>query len=151
MAQEGVGDRVKLLPPVPYADLLAWTASADLGLILYRQSYSPNVKYCLPNKLFEYLMAGLPVLCSHLEAVADIIQAYDVGRVAPSLEPEVVGAAINDTLSDRARLATWGAHARAAAKSDLCWEVEQERVVGLYRNVFTAPSLPPHANSRAHN
>jgi glycosyltransferase involved in cell wall biosynthesis len=138
IAQEGVGDTVRLLPPVPYADLLAWTASADLGLILYRQSYSPNVKYCLPNKLFEYLMAGLPVLCSHLEAVADIIQTYDVGQVAPSLEPEALGAVINDMLSDRARLATWGAHAREAAKSHLCWEVEQERVVDLYRNNFTA-------------
>lgn len=64
IANEGVTDRVKILPPVPYAELLDWTASADMGLIIYSPGQSLNVQMCLPNKLFEYLMAGLPVLAS---------------------------------------------------------------------------------------
>src|SRR5262249_35468959 len=52
--REDLLDRVKILPAVPYSELLTWTASADLGVILYPPSASPNVRYCLPNKLFEY-------------------------------------------------------------------------------------------------
>ncbi|MBA2677313.1 MAG: glycosyltransferase, partial [Ktedonobacteraceae bacterium] len=49
----GVNDRVKILPPVPYDVLLAWTASADIGLIVYSLNTSLNVRWCLPNKFFE--------------------------------------------------------------------------------------------------
>src|SRR5437660_1751583 len=58
----GVVDRVQFVPPVPYIELLEWTSSADIGLIVYSPGRSQNVQMCLPNKLFEYLMVGLPVL-----------------------------------------------------------------------------------------
>src|SRR5256714_9335424 len=85
-SREGVADRVKILPPVPYEELLESTTSADIGLIVYSPGQSSNVKMCLPNKLFEYLMAGLPVLASPLDAVADVISTYDVGHTVCSLK-----------------------------------------------------------------
>ena len=87
IAQEGVEQQVKLLPAVPYAELLTWTASADLGLIIY-QAHSANVPMMLPNKLFEYLMAGVPVLASPLEAVVEIVNAYQVGNIINALDPQ---------------------------------------------------------------
>ncbi|WP_161977583.1 glycosyltransferase [Dictyobacter kobayashii] len=100
IAQEGVADRVKILPPVPYAELLSWTASADLGLTVYSPGYSDNVRVFLPNKLFEYFMAGLPVLSAPLEAVTEIITRHDTGVILSSLEPEDVGSTINTLLKD---------------------------------------------------
>ena len=134
--QENIADRVKILPPVPYEELLEWTTSADIGLILYERSHSLNVQMCLPNKLFEYLMAGLPVLASSLDAVADILQTYDVGVVAPSLEPEAIGRAISGLLADSASLARLRNNAFAAAQSDLRWDVESQRLLDLYRHVL---------------
>src|SRR5262249_114579 len=96
--RESLHDRVKILPAVPYGELLTWTPSADLGLIIYPPSASPNVRYCLPNKLFEYLMAGLPVLASPLDAVRDILLRYEAGAIVESLEPERVGHAIGHLL-----------------------------------------------------
>jgi glycosyltransferase involved in cell wall biosynthesis len=61
----------------------------------------------LPNKLFEYLMAGLPVLASQLDAVAEVIQAHDVGQVVSSLEPADVGAAMHSLLADQNTLRRW--------------------------------------------
>ena len=138
---EHVAGRVRILPPAPYHELLAWTASADLGLIAYRASFSLNVRYCLPNKLFEYLMAGVPVAATgELEAVSDLVRQYDAGVVIPSTEPEVVGRAISAALADDAGRARLRQNALAAARTDLRWEVERERLLELYSHIYPLAS-----------
>jgi glycosyltransferase involved in cell wall biosynthesis len=133
--EEGVGDRVTILPPVASSELLQWTASADLGLIVYRPSYSPNVRYCLPNKVFEYLIAGVPVLASPLDAIAQLLHTYDVGTVLPSVEPTQVGAAINAFLGDGATLARMRQNAVLAARKELNWESEGDRLLEVYQDM----------------
>ena len=144
IAAEGVGDRVKLVPAVPYHELLAYTASADLGLLVYRNSYSPNIQLCLPNKLFEYLMAGLPVLTSELDATAETVRRYGVGDVVRAVEPQGVARAIAALLADRDAWRRLHERALAAARTDLNWEVEQQRVVRLYARI-----LAPRQAARA--
>jgi glycosyltransferase involved in cell wall biosynthesis len=143
IAVEGVSERVKILPPVPYEELLQWTVSADLGLIVYRPSYSPNIQYCLPNKLFEYLMAGVPILASSLESCAEVLERYDAGRVVEELTPEAVGRAISSLLADREALARMRANALMACANELRWDVEQRRLVGLYERLVGGC---PHAD-----
>lgn len=135
IAQEDVANRVKVIPPVPYAELLHWAASADLGLIVYTPQQSLNVQMCLPNKLFEYLMAGLPVLASPLDAVVKVLDTYKVGQVVPSLDPLEVASAINALLADSAALAEMRHNALAAANGDLCWEKECQHLLQLYHRI----------------
>lgn len=135
IAQEGVGERVRLLPAVPYAELLDWTASADLGLIIYTPELSLNIQMCLPNKLFEYLMAGLPVLATPLVAVAEVLQTHEAGQIVPSLEPTEVAAAINTLLANSSRLEQMHRNALHAAQSELHWEKETLRLVSLYQRI----------------
>jgi glycosyltransferase involved in cell wall biosynthesis len=139
-SREGVADRVKILPPVPYKELLEWTASADIGLIVFSPDQSLNIKMCLPNKLFEYLMAGLPILATPLDAVADVLSTYSVGRIVPSLKPEDIGAAINEMLSDRDSLASMRRNALEVVQHELCWEKESQQLIRLYQDIFTMPS-----------
>ncbi|HZU68977.1 MAG TPA: glycosyltransferase [Ktedonobacteraceae bacterium] len=145
IAREGVGERVKIIPPVPYAELLTWTASADIGLVVYSPvstlTITPNIQMCLPNKLFEYLMAGLPVLASRLDAVADIITTYNVGCIVDSLEPDDIGQAINRMLANHDALARMKSNAKAATRHDLCWENEGRRLIDFYRDVTQLPPL----------
>ena len=138
--EQGVQDRVKMLPAVPYAELLEWTASADLGLTVFEPHYSPHIYLCLPNKLFEYLMVGLPVLTSRMVAVADIVTTYGVGRVVETLDPQVVGEAISDLLANRTELERMRHQALEAARQDLNWEHEQQYLLDLYRTLL-APRL----------
>ncbi len=146
----GVEDRVKFLPPVPYIELLEWTSSADVGLIVYSPARSLNVQMCLPNKLFEYLMVGLPVLASQLDAVSELINTYDVGRVVPSLEPGEVGAAINAMLADHDGCERMRRNALIASQRDLCWEKESQSLVQLYQQIFSSKAIgepsPHHSN-----
>jgi glycosyltransferase involved in cell wall biosynthesis len=135
IAAEGVADRVKILGPVPYAELLDWTASADIGLNVLPPHYSLSIRMCLPNKFFEYLMAGLPVLTSPLDAVADIVRTYDVGRVVDSLAPRDVAAAINEILNDHDGLICMRCNALNAAEQELHWGKESQQLIGLYQEI----------------
>jgi len=134
IAQEQVGDRVKIIPPVPYEESHMWTASADIGLVIYRPQ-SLSVRMSLPNKVFEYLMAGVPVLTSSLDAVADLVSTYDVGRIESSLAPQEVGRAISAMLGDEAGLSRMRRNALAAVHAELRWEVESQKLVHLYYDV----------------
>jgi glycosyltransferase involved in cell wall biosynthesis len=136
--EEGVVDRIKIIPPVPYAELLEWTASADIGLIIYEPGSSLNVQMCLPNKFFEYLMAGLPVLTSQLPAVAEIINSYGVGKVVSSLAPADIGAEINAMLADHTALTHMSDSALNAAQKTLCWQQEAKHLLHVYFNILNA-------------
>jgi glycosyltransferase involved in cell wall biosynthesis len=137
IAREGVSDRVRIIPEVPYEELLDWTSSADIGLIVYSSDYSLNVQMCLPNKLFEYLMSGLPVLTSELEAITEVVKTCDVGQIVPSLAPSDIGAAINAMLVDTAALARMRNNALEAARHEFHWENESQKLIQLYHAVLT--------------
>ncbi|MBX5449692.1 glycosyltransferase [Thermogemmatispora sp.] len=136
IAQERVGDRVKLLPAVPYQELLSWTASADLGLLIASPDYSLNVRMFLPNKLFEYIMAGVPVLTSALPAVVELVETYRLGQVVNELKPEAIAQAINGMLSHPEALAALRRNALQAAANELHWEKEQQSLLDLYQSIF---------------
>jgi glycosyltransferase involved in cell wall biosynthesis len=133
--QEGVTERVKMIPSVPYAELLTWTASTDVGLIIYRPD-SPNVHMMLPNKLFEYLMAGVPILASPLEAVVEIVETYGVGHIVRSQQPEDVAKAINTLLANEEARVQMRINALAASQRDLNWNVESHKLVQLYYDIL---------------
>ncbi len=152
IASEGVADRVKIIPPVPsYEEFLNWTASADIGLIAYTPSYSLAVKLILPNKLFEYIMAGVPVLATELDSIIEVIRTYDVGQISSSAAPADIGAAINEMLADPVALDRMHTNALRAAREDLHWEKESQQLIHLYNHILyhnETLSAPPGKHSR---
>lgn len=141
IASEGVADRVKIIPPVPYEELLDWTASADIGLHVLPPDHSLSIRWCLTNKLFEYLMAGLPVLSSSLDAVAEVVNTYDVGQIVSSLAPTDVGAAINNMLADPATLVRMSRNALEVAQREFCWEKERLQLIRLYHEILASHGM----------
>ncbi len=83
-------DRVRFKSAVPPDQLHPYTCSADIGVTLLEDSCL-NHRYALPNKLFEYLMAGLPVLGSDLPEIGGIIEKYDAGCVVYPDDPREIG------------------------------------------------------------
>lgn len=136
IVSEGVADRVRIIPPVRYEELLDWTASADIGLSVLPSDYSLSIQKCLPNKLFEYMMAGLPVLASQLDALAEVIRTYDIGQIVTSPAPADVGAAINTMLADPVALARMHRNCLMAAQHEFYWEKESQKLVRLYHDIL---------------
>lgn len=152
IAQAGVSGLVRIIPPVPYAELQEWTASADIGLIIF-QPRSPSISMCLPNKLFEYAMAGLPVLSSPLEAVAEVLSGYDIGHVVESLDPEAIARAISAMVADGPGLARMRRNALAACAGELRWESEKRKLIDFYRDILRSDTDALHWSmlAGAHN
>ncbi|GER86353.1 glycosyl transferase [Dictyobacter vulcani] len=136
IAKEKVAEQIRIIPPVPYEELLDWTASADIGLTILPPDYSVSIRMCLPNKFFEYLMAGLPVLSSPLDAISDIIRTYGVGQIVSPLTPAAIGAAINTFIHDHNALAVMRDNALNAAHNEFYWEKEKQQLIRLYRKVL---------------
>lgn len=87
-----LGNRVFFHPPVPYELLLSITATADVGLTML-EDICLNHRFALPNKLFEYLMAGVPVIGSDLPEISAVIKTFGVGiTVDPDDRPALVAA-----------------------------------------------------------
>ena len=82
--------RVKFAGTISQSELLSYTASADIGCVLI-ENISRSYYYALPNKLFEYIAVGVPVLASNLPQMVQIIDEFGVGKyVDPEEQDEIV-------------------------------------------------------------
>lgn len=97
LALEAPG-RVHILPPVPHQQLLPYVASADVGMIPI-QSRGLHYRLTLPNRLFDFIQAAVPVVASDLPPYRKIVGGYNLGVVADLNSPESYAAAINNILS----------------------------------------------------
>jgi glycosyltransferase involved in cell wall biosynthesis len=80
VSDKGLSDRVKLIPKCQWHMLMKYTRSADTGLSLDKNS-NLNYRYSLPNKLFDYISAGIPVISTDLPEIAKIIKEYNCGII----------------------------------------------------------------------
>lgn len=91
---------VRVEPPVPPEALVAALAPYDIGLVIDRP-LTDNARLALPNKLFEYLMAGLAVAVPRAPAMAELVEEHGVGTV---YDPGGLGAALGRLAADREAL-----------------------------------------------
>lgn len=96
-AEPDLVDRVRLLPPVPPAELLSWVASADVVAMPIQPS-TLNHRLTTPNKLFEAMAAGVPVVASDLPGMATIVRETGCGRLVDPADPVAIASAINAIL-----------------------------------------------------
>jgi glycosyltransferase involved in cell wall biosynthesis len=128
----GLADRVRLLPSVPVDDLLAHTAEADVGVTLLEDTCE-NHRLALPNKLFEYIAAGVPVIASALPEMERIVRCYGVGWCVQAGDAAALAATLRRALAERGDPAL-RARLEAAAE-DLDWSRERLRLTGLYASL----------------
>jgi glycosyltransferase involved in cell wall biosynthesis len=131
--------RIVVLPPVPGEGLLEWTAGADVSFV-GAPPKTINLRLTIPNKLFESLMAGVPVVVAGGTAVAALVAEADVGVVVHPWSAAAVAEALATLLAapPEARAALRG-RARAAALDRYNWETEQVGLVETYRRLVDTP------------
>ena len=129
----GIENNVLFIGKIRPRNLKWLTAQAALGISLEKKT-NLNYYYALPNKLFDYIHAGIPVLCSGFPEMRKIVKGYDVGKIADPANREEIKKMIGFMLSDNAERKKWMGNARTAA-DELNWKNEQNKLISIYRKV----------------
>lgn len=143
IAEARFGGRVHIVPAVPPDELLGWIATADVNAVPL-QPTTLNHRLCTPNKLFESIAAGVPVVVSDFQVMRDIVlgdPAGPLGEVCDPTIPASIATAIRSILErdDRER-ADLRARCRLAAGERWNWETESQRLLSLYESLVPAVS-----------
>jgi len=122
--------KVKFLGRLPLHDLHEVTRQADLGISL-EEDLGLNYRFALPNKLFDYIQAGVPVLVSNLPEMRHIVEHYQIGAIAESHQRKELAELMKMALFDQEKRTVWEQNLSRAA-AELCWENEEKVLNEIY-------------------
>jgi glycosyltransferase involved in cell wall biosynthesis len=131
----GLGDRVEFVPPVAVDDLVPTASECDIGVAPF-VPVCKNTEYALPNKFFEYLMAGLACASSDLVELRRLTDRYRVGLLFGSQDPRAIADGLNELVARPLLLAECRANALQAARTELNWETEARRFHAFYEPIL---------------
>jgi glycosyltransferase involved in cell wall biosynthesis len=129
--ESGVRDRLHILPAVPWDELLHWTAAADAGIIPYQKSDLNNY-LCSPNKLFEFILAGLPIIGSDFPFLKDVIRGNGFGVTGDLETIEGFAKAINEMFDDDGRAVAEMKRNLLAKADDWSWAAQEETLLRIF-------------------
>lgn len=119
-------------PAVAPEIVLEYTSSADFGIHMI-QNTCLNHYYCLPNKLFEYAMAGLPVIVSNMKEMRELVEKYDMGIIVEDDKVNSMNKAIDKILQSDIKQMKQNARKCAEENS---WEKQEVKMINEYKRVF---------------
>lgn len=127
------GDCIRFFGPVPHQDVSQYLSSADCGI-------APIINICLsyyfcaPNKLFEFVHAGLPVLASNFPEMSRVVEEYDLGFTFDPEDPENIQEVIRKMMASPEKRAHFKGNTQAAA-DNYNWAMEEAKLVELYQKL----------------
>ena len=124
-------NKVKFFPKQPLNKLFSYTVYADICLTLDKDT-NINYRYSLPNKLFDYIHAGRPVLASPLVEIKKIIDQYKVGEMIENHDPLHIAKKISEMLEDEQRLSVYRENCNIA-KQELNWKNEENKLIDVFK------------------
>jgi len=140
LAQRPGAAQTEYLGRLGRAELRDLYASSIAGLAVY--DYKHNLGWKLgsygTNKVFEYMEAGLPLICTDYDLWRDIVDRYECGVCVKPHSAKEIRAAIEYVVSDRARAFRMGQNGRRAVLEEFNWTSEERKYVGVFERLSAA-------------
>lgn len=134
-SQADTAERLFFIPPVSSTSVAATIAQAHVAAVLVATE-TQNYQFALPNKFFEAVAAGLPLVVSHSQEIARMVHEYDLGIVCDASDPQAIAAAIQEILDPDNQI-RYRENA-AKAREILNWEYEEQKLLSLYKRALGA-------------
>lgn len=126
--------KVIFIDPLPYPEMMEYTTQCFLGLIFEKIDTSHEHLFALPNKFFDYIHAGVPVLSSKAVEIKSIIQKYTIGDFIDNFDPEQIAKKITKISADEETYDRWKLNTAQAA-SELNWESEEKILIDFMEHL----------------
>lgn len=130
--QLGVRERVHIVGPVPAGEVPGSLSDSDVAYVFLRPDCL-NHEYALPNKLFEAISAGLPVVAPDLPEISRLVSRERVGRVFAGEDPIVLAEAIRSVLKDQESYR----RASEQTREKLTWSSEALHLIEIYEQILS--------------
>jgi len=134
VAALGDSRRAFMVDPVPMTDLVSAASEADIGVVPYTPCTLCNY-YASPNKLFEYMMAGLALAVSNLPVLEKIVRDHDLGVVFDPAEPRHIAEQLDALTENPVRLRVCRENAARVARERYHWNHEVQKLIRLYESL----------------
>jgi len=132
--QTNVRDRVTFLEAVPSEQVTTYASSADVGIAPI-ENVCLSYYYCSPNKIFEYVNAGIPVVASNFPEMRKVVDKYNIGAVFNPEDPLDIANTLRFIFSDLTSYEAMKRNTEAAA-AEYNWEREADKLLALYDELF---------------
>ncbi len=126
----GINDKVIFRGRINWDQLLTQSSNAKAGLVLF-EPVGLNYQYASPNKFFEYVMAGTPVIVSNIIPFQDFISSYEVGILVDLASEDSIALAIEKLLTDEKNWLKYHQNC-LKAREVWNWELQEQKLIDLY-------------------
>ena len=126
--------RFEYLGLLPYGAIPPLFKGALAGLLCFQPT--PNNVLGTPNKLFEYMSAGIPVIASDFPLIHEVVADADCGFLVQPAKVEQIASAMASLLNDREQAARMGQNGLRAARERYNWQVEERKLLALYQSLL---------------
>ena len=143
-------ERFRATPGHEHVQFVGWVdretlrrifGDARAGLVVYQPT--PNIMACEPNKFFEVLSAGLPLIVSDLPHWRRFVIEHDCGLVVPPDDPAAIAQAIRTLVDDPDRAEAMGRRGRELVVREYNWEAESAKLLALYDRLLEGVAKVP--------
>jgi asparagine synthase (glutamine-hydrolysing) len=131
--ETGVADRLVIEAPVPFDQIVPAANRADIGYFVHLDE-SPQRRLALPNKFFEYVMAGLALVVSDMPEMARLVGEHEMGALVPECDEESIARTINAL--DRPAIDRMKRNSLKAAE-ELNWDHEKGNMLAFYEEILS--------------
>lgn len=141
VAEKSLQGRVYFIEAVPQSELIYWSASADVGIIPY-PPIDLNTLYCTPNKLFEFIQAGVPILANDSPELRRFVHDTGFGQVGAMESSQAIARLLDSAVAD----ATWRSKAKTAMMANrhqYAWAYAKAEYLHLIRQACQNPQVVP--------
>jgi len=128
-----LNDKIIFLGKVPFNQLFEYTKLAQVGISLFEDK-GLSYRFSLPNRLFDYIKAQVPVLISNLPEMQKIMQQYEIGMSVEGFESKEIALVLNEMLYNGAKRELWAQNLEKATEH-YNWENEEMELFKIYQNL----------------
>lgn len=125
-------NKIKFIDKIPASELRHYTSNTDLGVTIDKDT-NMNYHFSLPNKVFDYMHAGIPILATRLPEIESLINTYRIGTYIENHHPQHIANQIKDFLSSREYLEYKSNTAFAASENN--WQTEKQKLINVIDSI----------------